>query len=43
MSLALNEDNWRECSGDEHWAMSMRRSNYVSQDEKSDRRGGNQA
>ena len=31
MSLALNVDNWWECSGDELWAMNLRRSNFVAQ------------
>ena len=31
MSLALNEGNWWECSGDGLWAMNLRRSNFVAQ------------
>ena len=43
MSLALNVGNWWECSGNELWAMNLRRSNFVAQGDKCDRRGGNQA
>ena len=43
MSLALNEGNWWECSGDKLRAMNLRRSNFVAQGDKSDRPGGNQA
>ena len=43
MSLALNEGNWWECSGDELWPMNLRRSNFVAQGDKCDRRGWNQA
>ena len=43
MSLALNVGNWWECSGDELSAMSLRRSNFVAQGDKCDRRGKNQA
>ena len=31
MSLALSEGNWWKCSGDEIWAMNLRRSNFVAQ------------
>ena len=43
MSLALNEGNWWECSGDEPLAMNQRRSNFVVQGDKFDWLGGNQA
>ena len=43
VSLAPNVGNWWECSGDELWAMNLRRSNFVAQCDKSARRGGNQA
>ena len=43
MSLALNVGNWWESSGDELWATNPRRSNFVAQGNKCDRRGGNQA
>ena len=43
MSLKLNAHKWWECSGDELWAMNLRRPNFVSQDDECHRRGGNQA
>ena len=43
MSLALNNSDWSECSGNEFWAMNLWRSNLVAQGDKCDRRGGNQA
>ena len=43
MSLALNARQWWECSGDELWAINLRRPNFVAQDDKCHRRGGNQA
>ena len=43
MGSALDAHNWWECSGDELWAMNLRRSNFVAQVDKCDRRGGNQA
>ena len=42
MSLALNVGNRWECSDDKLWAMNLRRSNFVAQGDKCDRRGGNQ-
>ena len=42
MSLILNARKWWECSGDELWAMNLRRPNFVAQD-KYHRRCGNQA
>ena len=32
MSFALNARKWWECSGDELWAMNLRRRNFVAQD-----------
>ena len=43
MSLELNARQWWECSGDELWAMNLRRPNFVVQDDECQRRGGNQA
>ena len=43
MSLELNARQWWECSGDELWAMNLRRPNFVAQDDEFHRRGGNQA
>ena len=43
MSLALNVDNWWESCDDELWGTNARRSNFVTQAAKWDRRGGNQA
>ena len=42
MSLALNEGNWWECSGDKLWAMNLKQSNFVAQGDKCDRCGRNQ-
>ena len=43
MSFALNKRNWWEYFGNELWAINLRRSNFVAQGNKCDRRGGNQA
>ena len=43
MSLELNTRKWWECSGDELWAMNLRRPNFVAQDDECYRRTGNQA
>ena len=43
MSLELNARQWWECSGDELWAMNLRRPNFVAQDDECHRRSGNQA
>ena len=43
VSLAPNVGKWWECSGDELWAMNLRRSNFVAQGDKCDCIGGNQA
>ena len=43
MSLALSARKWWECSGDELWAMNLRRPDFVAQDDECHRRGGNQA
>ena len=43
MSLALNVGNLWECLGDELWMMNLKQSNFVTQDDKSDCRSGNQA
>ena len=43
MRLALNVCKWWECSGDELWAINLRRSNFVAQGDECHRRGGNQA
>ena len=42
MSLALNAHKWWEYSGDELWAMNLRRQNFVAQDDEHHHRGGNQ-
>ena len=41
--LSTNVGNWWEFSGDELWAMNLRRSNFVAQGDKCYCRGGNQA
>ena len=43
MSLALNARKWCECSGDELWAINLRRPHFVAKDDVCHRRGGNQA
>ena len=43
MSLEQNVRKLWECSGDELWAMNLRRPNFVAQDDECHRRGGNQA
>ena len=43
MSLALDVGNCRECSGDEHLAINLRRPNFVTQGDEHHHRGGNQA
>ena len=43
MSLALNVRNWRELSGNNLWAMNLRRLNFFAQGHKCDRCGENQA
>ena len=43
VSLAPNVGKWWECSGDELWAMNLRRSNFVAQGDKCDCIDGNQA
>ena len=43
MSLELNVRKLWECSGDELWAMNLRRPNFVAQDDECHRRGGKQA
>ena len=42
MSLVLNVPNWWECSSDELWTMSLRRSNFVTQGDKCDHRDWSQ-
>ena len=41
--LSTECGNWWECSGKELWVMNLRRSNFVAQSDKCDRRGGNRA
>ena len=41
MILALNARKWWECSGDELWAMNLKRPNFVAQGDECHRRGGN--
>lgn len=43
MSLKLDACKWWENSGDELWAMNMKRPNFVTKDDKCHRRDGNQA
>ena len=43
MSLALTEGNWWKCAGNELWVINLRQSNFVTQSDKCDRHGGNQA
>ena len=43
ISLEPNARKSWECSGDELWAMNLRRPNFVAQDDECHRRGGNQA
>ena len=43
MSLELKAREWWECSGDELWAVNLRRPNFVAQDDECPHRGGSQA